>query len=170
MNDITTEVEKVVHDNLSEVQMGVFKREMDRLQKIEVEFVQQREEYKALKEVYEELNKQFSSKQTEIAAILAREKDLEGREKEMVEQKTQLHIDNQLIQLNLKNAETRVQDHVNMVDKIFRGPVFRKSVVESNNHNVVLPPPTIDNNGVAQYPSTQMVYDTKDKTTTDTEE
>lgn len=138
MTAITKELERVVHENLNDVQMGVFKREMDRLQSIEVEFVQQREEHKQLKERHAVLSKEYESKKSEIDSILSRENDLNRREREMTDQKTQLHIDNQLIELRRENAEQRVEDHKSMVGMIFRGPVFQKTVVESRTHDQVV--------------------------------
>jgi hypothetical protein len=168
MNNINTELEKVVHENLSEVQLGVFRREMDRLQKIEAEFVQQREDFKALQKEHRELTKEHSDKLDEIDSIISREKELRLREKEMTEQKTQLHIDNTLIQLRKENADQRVTDHQEMVKLIFRGPVFQKTVVEDRRYDQAVPVQGGD--GSSGYVQKEYLSDNKTTTTTEEQE
>ena len=165
-NTITKELERVVHENLNEVELGVFKREMNRLQTMEVEFVQLREVHKELEELHKELAEEYASKKVEIGSILKREQDLEIREREMSEQKTQLHIDNQLIELRRANADQRVVDHQKMVKLIFRGPVFQKSVVENRTHDEAVPVDGSDT--VSGYVSREVGLNAS-KTTTTTE-
>jgi len=164
---MSQELERVVQENLSDVQMGVFRREMDRLQSMEVEFVQLREEYKRLEESHKSIVTEYTGRKDEIEGILKREEDLNRRETEMAEQKTQLHIDNALIALRHENAEQRVTDHQDMVRLIFRGPVFQKSVVETRSGDVLTPIPMSDNGMIGsvdrQYTSDNKQIDTTEK-------
>lgn len=145
--NISTELERVVRENISDVEMGVFQREMNRLQSIELEYVKLREDYKKQEEAYKVLISEYNESKAEIGSILEREITLSARENKMEEQSTQLHIDNKLIELRRENAEKRVEDHKEMVKLIFRGPVFQKSVIESGCHDQVTPT-SINENGI----------------------
>lgn len=138
-SNISTELQRVVLENISDVEMAVFQREMNRLQGLELEYVKLREDHKTLTEEHQELTATSEKSKSETESILAREKELGEREAEMAAQKTQLHIENKLIELRHQNAVQRVEDHKHMVQLIFRGPVFQKSVVESRTHETVTP-------------------------------
>lgn len=129
------ELQRVVNENIGDVEMELFKREMQRLQSMEVEFVHLRESHKELSDKYDALNTKYEGQKDTIASVRTREVELIAREAKMAEEKTQLHIDTKLLALKLENANLRVEDHKAMVHDIFRGPVFTKSVVESRTYD-----------------------------------
>lgn len=168
MTDLNQELQRVVTENMNDVELGVFKREFSRLQSMEVDFVQLREEYKLLLEEFNKLTKEYTDRKDEMAEVLSREEDLVKREVTMTEQKTQLHIDSKLLALKLENAELRVADHKAMVNDIFRGPVFTKSVVENVTNSKEVPQQQ-DEYGNARYVPTETHMDSSSKNTNTTE-
>jgi DNA repair ATPase RecN len=139
-NELYNELEKAVKNNLNDVQMELFKREMERLQKIELDFVSLREEHKGLKVDFSDLESEYNGKQKYYNDLEAKDKDLSALSKQLEKEKTELYIGSQLLALRKENAEDRVDDHIKMIELIFRGPVFQKSVIENRTHDVVTSP------------------------------
>lgn len=166
---ITKEISRVINENISEVELGVFKNELNRLQAMEVDYVKLREDFKSLTESYKELIKISDERKFAMRDYEQREKDLKKREVEMTEQKTKLHIDNQLIELKLENANKRVEDHKAMVHTIFRGPVLQKTIYQNGTRDVVSSV-VVDENGQSHYPQRDTLNTNNNTTITEKEE
>jgi len=148
---MVSQLEEVFKENINSVEMGVFKREMQRLQTMEVEFVRLREEHKVLTTDYDDLSKILSSYKESIDGIELREKDLNEEEDKMELKKVELTIKESLLELKEKHSNSRVEDHKEMVKLIFRGPVFKKSVIENGTRDE-MNPTSINENGSMSYP------------------
>ena len=167
-NKIVNDLELAVKNNISDVEMGVFKREFERLQGIEVEYVNLRDVHNRLKSTHKELVSEYELEKLKIDIILSRENDLTEREKEIKTQETQLYIDQQLVSMERNHSNNRVDDHKNMVNQVFRSPVFTKTVIESGTRAVVTPV-NKDEHGNMIYPTVDNVDENK-KTVTETKE
>ena len=165
-NDIiNTEVARIVENNIDTVQAGVFQQKMDRLEKVEVEFVALREDFKSLQITHSGLVEKYERESAKMQRISDMEVGLIRREAEMAQKETQLHIDQQLIELKLENANLRVADHKEMVNTVFRGPVFQKTVLESRSYETQTPA-NMNDNGSSGYIQTDQHNDTKSTSTT----
>ena len=166
--EMQTQIQQAIRENLPSATAGALQEELFRLQEIE-------EKYHELHHNYEEL----LAKHQEVVALRTKEKTrvheadtlletLKQQMEEVKDQEQELTFRENLLDLKEQYANVRVQDHQRMVELIFRGPVFQKSVVERGAEDKVGPPPSTDNYGVTQYPSTYSCA--TDKTTTTTEE
>ena len=169
MNDkIINDLELAVKNNISDVEMGVFKREFERLQGIEVEYVNLRDIYNKLKKSNSDLLTDYQSLEKRMVDILEREKDLIKRENEITEEKALLSVSSQLVEMERNHSDQRVEDHIKMVSQVFRSPVFTKTVVENSNR-VVVTPVEKDEYGNTISPSIDNVNENKTITTEEKE-
>jgi len=164
---IEKQLQTVVEENISSVEMGVFKREMDRLHQVEKVFVELRETHDELKEAHNKLVAKYNVKLEDFNSMVERESTLVNAEADMRVEKTELHIAEQLLNLRLENANVRVTDHINMVGQIFRGRVM-ETVIKKTGTEAIPEHVAINDSGSIAHSGTSGYVNTEE-TTTETE-
>lgn len=164
---LDTQLKQVVENNIDQLEMEAIQREISRYREVERSYLNLRAEHEELQERALKTDEELGKAQSRVSELEDQHGDLVQREKLLADREAAMSVKEQIHDIKITSAKERVEDHQKMVELVFRGPVFQKSVIESRTYDQVVPT-NVSDSGVMGYAQRETsLQDSRSTTTTE---